>query len=256
MAQFCTECGNLLEDGASFCTGCGAKVAAQASVVTPEEAVPPVVQEEVTVATEPIQQPVMQMEEVTPPPVQQAPQQQVQYAPPVAPVPQQPAQPVTPKTEDVPPKGKYAVAGTGAYFGFMFLFGIPVIGWLVCFICAFAMNNKNLKNYAKSRVIWFFIKAVFWVGIYFLLRWVGNMIMDFIGGVLESEFGGLSDLFEQVKGLSDGLGELGELSDGLGELGNLSESLGNLEGLTEGMEGLEALEGIEGLEGMENIPVQ
>jgi len=269
MAQFCTECGNLLEDGASFCTGCGAKVAAQASVVTPEEAVPPVVQEEVTVATEPIQQPAMQMEEVTPPvqqapqqqvqyapPVQQAPQQQVQYAPPVAPVPQQPVQPVVPKTEDVPPKGKYAVAGTGAYFGFMFLFGIPVIGWLVCFICAFAMNNKNLKNYAKSRVIWFFIKAVFWVGIYFLLRWVGNMIMDFIGGVLESEFGGLSDLFKQFKGLSDGLGELGELSDGLGELGNLSESLGNLEGLTEGMEGLEALEGIEGLEGMGNIPVQ
>ena len=222
MAQLCTECGKPLEDGASFCTECGAKVAAP-------------VAEQVQVA-EPIQQPVMQMEEVTPPSVQQAPQQKVQYAPPVAPVPQQPVQPVVPKTEDVPPKGKYAVAGTGAYFGFMFLFGIPVIGWLVCFICAFAMNNKNLKNYAKSRVIWFFIKAVFWVGIYFLFRWIGNMIMDFIGGVLESEFGGLSDLFEQFKGLKDGLGNLGELSEGL--------------------EGLEALEGIEGLEGMENIPVQ
>lgn len=253
MAQFCTECGKPLAEGAAFCTECGAKVAVSAPAQMPEPVQAVAEQEQVA---EPIQQPAMQMEEVTPPPGQQAPQQKVQYAPPVAPVPQQPVQPVVPKTEDVPPKGKYAVAGTGAYFGFMFLFGIPVIGWLACFICAFAMNNKNLKNYAKSRVIWFFIKAVFWVGIYFLLRWVGNMIMDFIGGVLESEFGGLSDLFEQFKGLSDGLGELGELSDGLGELGNLSESLGNLEGLTEGMEGLEALEGIEGLEGMENIPVQ
>ena len=268
MAQFCTECGNPLAEGVAFCTECGAKVAAPTQmpepVAPPEEeassveVAPQIVQEEVAVVTQPVQQPAMQMEEVTPPPVQQvpqqqvqyappvqqAPQQQVQYAPPVAPVPQQPVQPVTPKTEDVLPKGKYAVAGTGAYFGFMFLFGIPVIGWLVCFICAFAMNNKNLKNYAKSRVIWFFIKAVFWVGIYFLLRWVGNMIMDFIGGFFESEFGGLSDLFEQFKGLSDGLGELGDLSDSLGELGNLSDSLGNMEGLSEGLEGLE------------NIPLQ
>lgn len=232
MTQFCTECGKPLAEGAGFCTECGAKI-----VVTQE----PVqeVEKEVQVA-EPIQQPVMQMEEVT--------TQQEQYAPPVAPVPQQSVQPVAPRTEDVPPKGKYAVAGTGAYFGFMFLFGIPVIGWLVCFICAFAMKNKNLKNYAKSRVIWFFIKAVFWVGIFFLLRWIGNMIMDFVGGFFESEFGGLLDIFDQFKGLTDGLGELtdglGELeniSDGLGDLGNLSESLGDLEGLTEGLEGLDNL---------------
>ena len=103
------------------------------------------------------------------------------------------------------------------------------------------MKNKNLKNYAKSRVIWFFIKAVFWVGIFFLLRWIGNMIMDFVGGFFESEFGGLLDIFDQFKGLTDGLGELGNISDGLGDLGNLSESLGDLEGLTEGLEGLDNL---------------
>lgn len=232
MAQFCTECGSPLAEDVAFCTECGAKVAAPTQmpepVASPEETAPQVVQEEVA---EPVQQPAMQMEEVTPPPVQQAPQQQVQYAPQAAPVPQQPVQPVAPKTEEVPPKGKYAVAGTGAYFGFMFLFGIPVIGWLVCFICAFAMKNKNLKNYAKARVIWFFIKAVFWVGIFFLLRWIGNMIMDFVGSFFESEFGGLLDIFDQFEGLTDGLGELGNISEGLGDLGNLSESLGNLEGL-------------------------
>ncbi len=251
MAQFCTECGNLLEDGASFCTGCGAKVAAPEPMPEPVQEVAEQVQ-----ISEPIQQSVMQMEEVAPPPivpvapapqtqyaspqqmqyappVQPAPQQ-VQYAPPVAPVPQQQVQPVAPKAEDVPPRGVYAVAGTGSYFGLMFLFGIPVIGWLACFICAFTMKNKNLKNYVKSRVIWFFIKAVFWVGIFFLLRWVGNMITDAVGGIIESEFGGLSELFEQFKGLTDGLDELG----------NLSDSLGNMEGLTEGLEGLE------------NIPLQ
>lgn len=248
MAQFCTECGKPLAEGAAFCTECGAKVAVSAPAQMPEPVQAVAEQEQVA---EPIKQQVMQMEEVTPPQSVQPESQQAQYAPPA--VPQQPVQPVVSKTEDVTPKGKYAVAGTGAYFGFMFLFGIPVIGWLVCFICAFVFKNKNLKNYAKSRVIWFFIKAVFWVGIYFLLRWVGNMIMEFVGGFLESEFGGLSDLFEQFKDLKDGLGNLGELSDGLGELGDLSDSLGNLEGLAEGMEGLEALEGIEG---METIPVQ
>ena len=228
MAQFCTECGKPLAEGAGFCTECGAKI-----VVTQEEVAP---QEAVALTVEATQAE-MQMTEV----VQTAPQQQVQYIPPVAPVPQQPVEPVAPKTEDVPPKGKYAVAGTGAYFGFKFLFGIPIIGWLVCLICAFAMKNKNLKNYAKSRVIWFFIKAVFWVGIFFLLRWIGNMIMDFVGGFFESEFGGLLDIFDQFKGLTDGLGELGNISDGLGDLGNLSESLGDLEGLTEGLEGLDNL---------------
>jgi len=231
MAQFCTECGKPLEDGASFCTECGAKVAAPEPMPEPVQEVAEQVQ-----ISESIQQPVMQMEEVAP--------QQVQYAPPVAPVPQQQVQPVAPKAEDVPPRGVYAVAGTGSYFGLMFLFGIPVIGWLACFICAFTMKNKNLKNYIKSRVIWFFIKAVFWVGIFFLLRWVGNMITDAVGGIIESEFGGLSELFEQFKGLTDGLDELGNLSDSLGELGNLSDSLGNMEGLTEGLEGLE------------NIPLQ
>ena len=231
MAQFCTECGKPLEDGASFCTECGAKVAAPEPMPEPVQEVAEQVQ-----ISESIQQPVMQMEEVAP--------QQVQYAPPVAPVPQQQVQPVAPKAEDVPPRGVYAVAGTGSYFGLMFLFGIPVICWLACFICAFTMKNKNLKNYIKSRVIWFFIKAVFWVGIFFLLRWVGNMITDAVGGIIESEFGGLSELFEQFKGLTDGLDELGNLSDSLGELGNLSDSLGNMEGLTEGLEGLE------------NIPLQ
>jgi len=261
MAQFCTECGSPLAEGVAFCTECGTKVAAPEPMPEPVQEVAEQVQ-----ISESIQQPVMQMEEVAPPPivpvapapqtqyaspqqmqyappVQPAPQQ-VQYAPPVAPVPQQQVQPVAPKAEDVPPRGVYAVAGTGSYFGLMFLFGIPVIGWLACFICAFTMKNKNLKNYIKSRVIWFFIKAVFWVGIFFLLRWVGNMITDAVGGIIESEFGGLSELFEQFKGLTDGLDELGNLSDSLGELGNLSDSLGNMEGLTEGLEGLE------------NIPLQ
>ena len=216
MAQFCTECGKPLAEGAGFCTECGAKIATKESEPTQEAAVPTEVQDVVSFTevpvqetTEPVQmpqqpEPEMQMTEVVP--VQSvASQQQVQPVP------------VSP----VAPKGKYAVAGTGAYFGFMFLFGIPVIGWLVCFICAFAIKNKNLKNYAKSRVIWFFIKAVFWLGIFFLLRWVGNLIMGFVEGFLESEFGGLKDIFEQFKGLTDGLGSLGELTDGLSELNNL-----------------------------------
>ncbi len=202
MAQFCTKCGASLEDGEAFCTECGVKVTTTAQVPPVEATSQSVVQEEVVSAVGTVQeisQPVMQMIEVAPPQQEQPVPQQI---PPVQATPQQQ---VTPKVQEEPPRGKYAVAGTGAYFGFMFLFGIPVIGWLVCFISAFAMKNKNLKNYAKSRVIWFFIKAVFWIGIFFLLRWIGNMIMDFIEGFFESELGGLSDLIEQFKGLTEGM---------------------------------------------------
>ncbi len=178
MARFCTECGNRIEDGVAFCTACGTKAPIDnvADTVT--------VQAEATITqkveTQPVQTPppVQAAQPVqTPPPVQAA--QPVQTPPPVqaaqpvqTPPPVQSAQPVqaaapiyhqqqqayqsTASEEDATRK----VVGTGAYFGLMFLFGIPLIGLIACIIMAFAPKNRNIKNYARAMLIWTIIGLV------------------------------------------------------------------------------------------------
>lgn len=166
MARFCTECGNRIEDGVAFCTACGTKAPIDnvADTVT--------VQAEATITQKVETQPVQ-----TPPPVQAA--QPVQTPPPVqaaqpvqTPPPVQSAQPVqaaapiyhqqqqayqsTASEEDATRK----VVGTGAYFGLMFLFGIPLIGLIACIIMAFAPKNRNIKNYARAMLIWTIIGLV------------------------------------------------------------------------------------------------
>lgn len=51
--------------------------------------------------------------------------------------------------------------GLGAYFGLIFVFGIPVIGWLICLIMAFVVENPNIKNFARARVLWLVITIIF-----------------------------------------------------------------------------------------------
>ena len=154
MARFCTECGNRIEDGVAFCTACGTKAPIDnvADTVT--------VQAEATITQKVETQPVQ-----TPPPVQAA--QPVQTPPPVqAAQPVQAAAPIyhqqqqayqsTASEEDATRK----VVGTGAYFGLMFLFGIPLIGLIACIIMAFAPKNRNIKNYARAMLIWTIIGLV------------------------------------------------------------------------------------------------
>ena len=167
MALFCTECGAPLAEGTAFCTECGTKVAegkiepgTGMTEILPVQPVPEAVPEELSVrAVQLVQHPV---------------QQSVQHHP-VQPVPEE------------PPKGKYGAMGTGAYFGLMFLFWIPIIGWLTCLICACVARNRNLRSYAKAKVIWFLIKIILAVAVIFLFRWLGKMLMDTISGMFGTE---------------------------------------------------------------------
>lgn len=170
MAKFCTGCGKEIADGVAFCTECGTKAPAD----TPQEAPQPYT-----------------------PPVQQT-----------APSPAAIATAAPPRAAAVPaeapPAGRNGIVGTGWFFGMMFLYAIPVIGWLVCLITAFASKNESKKHFARAMLIWLIIGLVLAVVGYFVFRWLGGAITDYINAEFGGQFGDLQELLEQFKQFESG----------------------------------------------------
>lgn len=164
MPRFCTSCGKEMADGVAFCTECGTPAPTDA----PQEAAQPPAPAPAAVAT------------AAPP--------RAAYAPAV----------------DSPPSGKYGVVGTGYFFGMMFLYAIPVIGWLICLITAFAARNENKKHFARAMLIWLIIGLVLSVVGYFVFRWLGGMLTDYINTEFGGQFGDLQELLEQFKQFENG----------------------------------------------------
>ncbi len=160
MAKFCTSCGKEIPDGVAFGTGVGA-AALKAAEAAPAKAPRPA----------PVQQPVYEQ------PVQQS-------------VYQQPAQPAAATSP---------VVGTGTFFGLMFLFAIPVIGWIACIIMAFASKNENKKHFAKAILIWLIISLVLAVIGYIVFRWLSGSLMEYINQVTGGAFSGWSDILSQLQ---------------------------------------------------------
>lgn len=46
------------------------------------------------------------------------------------------------------------------YFGYQFLFAIPVVGWVLCISFAFMARNHNLRNFARSQFCYLIIYIV------------------------------------------------------------------------------------------------
>ena len=167
MARFCTECGKAIMNDVAFCTECGA--------AAPKEDTAP---------QQPEKEPVM----AATAPTQPQPQTYAHAT-------QQDAKPTG---------GKYGIVGTGYFFGMMFLYAIPVLGWLVCIITAFAAKNENKKHFAKAMMIWLIIGIVLSVAAYFVFRWVGGMLTDYINTEFGGQFGDLQELLEQFKQFENG----------------------------------------------------
>ncbi len=210
MAIFCTNCGKEIAEGVAFCTECGTKAPEAVAEPKTEAAAEAVLCKKCGTAlpegvgfctecgTPRNGEPAAEAPKTaaTPPPVRQQ-----TYAPPV-----QNTVPVA------APDPKTKVVGTGTFFGLQLLFAIPVIGWLACLIMAFAPKNKNIKHYARAMLIWIIIVLVISVVLFFLFKWVGGVIMDYINEVTEGAFGDWGDLFEQF-------GEMGDIVDQLPEGG-------------------------------------
>lgn len=181
MSKFCVNCGNEIANGMAFCSGCGAKTE---NITQPNN----------------IEQNAKQITTV-----KETKEQNI-LSPPS-------------KTQSVEnsnnePTGKYGVVSTGYFFGMMLLYAIPVIGWLICLITAFASKNENKKHFARAILIWLIIGAILSVSLFFLFSWLGDVIKGAIG-----KFSGELGIFNNLQDLS-----------GLGNFG-MSGDIGNLEGL-------------------------
>ena len=200
-----------MPESAQFCTECGAKFEAEvkeevsaavsAPVETPVAAPPP------AVAPPPVTTPPPVTPPVTPsPPVQQV------YQPPKQ-------QSFT--SQQTPQISK--TVGTGAYFGLVFLFAIPLIGFIVCIIMTFAAKNKNIKNFAKATLIWLIIGAVLSGVLFGIGVLLTNTLLDFINDAVGNNFGSFGEVFSEFGEIKDTLGGLGEITSGLESgLGDIS----------------------------------
>lgn len=186
MAKFCTSCGKEIDDGVAFCTECGTPAPAD----TPQEALKPQETAAQPAPEAPREQEAPAQTAFTPPPTPEPASRQQTYTQPVY---QSPA-----------PASESKVVGTGAFFGLIFLFAIPVIGWLACLIMAFAPKNKNIKHYARAMLIWLIIGLVFAVIGYFVFRWLGGALLDYINQATDGTFGEWGDIFEQFKQFENG----------------------------------------------------
>ncbi len=155
MAKFCTGCGKELADGLMFCTDCGTKVAESA----PAQA--DAVKEEVSVAAEAVKEPVI---------IQAQPQQQPQqqYTP--------PQQPQYGQSSQQPAENHSA--STAHFFWMMLVYSLPLIGWLICIIMAFAPSNESKKHFARAILIWAIVGIVISI--------IGLIIVSLLGGGISS----------------------------------------------------------------------
>ncbi len=84
----------------------------------------------------------------------------------------------------------------------MFLYSLPIIGFLVCLIMSFAPKNKNLKNFARAILIWvligLIITALIAGAVYLLFDSIINLIGEDLGSLFEGI--GLGDLADQFAG--------------------------------------------------------
>ena len=106
----------------------------------------------------------------------------------------QPVNPVNPAT--------HGVIGVGGYVGLMILFGIPVVGWIICIIMANVSKNLNRRNFARATLILIVIMIALSVVMYFIIGWIWEVFLEYAQGYtgeasggLFSGFGNLFDLF-------------------------------------------------------------
>ena len=101
----------------------------------------------------------------------------------------------------------------------MFLFSLPILGWLICLIMAFVSKNKNIKHFARAMLIWLIIALV--VGA--LIGLAINALINAVTPYLEQAMGELGQIGSS--------GDLGELTELIEQFGSLGDMMGELEGV-------------------------
>ncbi len=212
MSKFCKGCGKEMPDDSAFCMSCGTKIEAEAESTSEsnvENGSEPKVSNnggEQSATQEPIK---MEAVQSSPQPVvQETPQPAVQVQPVAQPqVVQQPVtQQVSAETQATSTKtvvvnqsdAESGVVGTAYFFFMSFIYCIPVLGWIVCLITAFAPKNQTRKNFAKAMLIWLILALIFSISSYFIFRWISGLIVDYANAQFGSNMEDLGELWEEI----------------------------------------------------------
>ena len=100
-----------------------------------------------------------------------------------------------------PAENSANIVSTSVYFGFILLYSLPVIGWIICLIMAFAAKNVNLRNLARAVLIFIIIILMISAVFYFISGWFTGVFMEQLSGLLPAEMRGLTlnEVFEMFK---------------------------------------------------------
>ncbi len=63
-------------------------------------------------------------------------------------------------TREVSIPAEYEPIGMWGYFGYQFLFSIPLVGWILCISFAIMAQNHNLRNFARSQFCYIIIYII------------------------------------------------------------------------------------------------
>lgn len=132
MSKKCSNCGSEMPDDAVFCIECGTKMEQSSQDSTEQPKAQPQTQYNQQNNQSQNNQ---QYNQYTGPQPNYYPQSPEEYA-------------------------KKSVVSTGAFFGLNLLFSLPAIGWIICLVMAFAPQNQNIKNFARSKLIWIAIGII------------------------------------------------------------------------------------------------
>lgn len=182
---FCANCGNSIPDGAAFCNACGTPVSsAPASPVEPAEAAPVAPAETVTPANAETVAPAVAAAPAAgvpkfekPASIKASGQYSANEAKPTN------AQSASGKVDPSTLPEQYRPINMWAYFGIELLLGIPVVGFILTFVLAFAPTNQNLKNFVRSRFC-------FWI--------IGGIITGIIVALVLSGVFAVSNILESI----------------------------------------------------------
>lgn len=90
---------------------------------------------------------------------------------------------------------KFKTVKVSTYFWLNLVFAIPVIGLIINLIVAFAPKNKNIKNFAKSKLVWLLIAIIIFIIGFIITLVAGGSVLEqlsisSIGDLIQSLFGG------------------------------------------------------------------
>ncbi len=123
------------------------------------------------------------------------------------------------------------VVGTGAFFGLELLLALPLIGFICCIIFSFAPKNRNLKHYARGKLIWAIIglvlTAVAIIGAFLLVQALPGIVSEELGVEVEN-LQEVIDIVDDIPGIVEELGGIEEIAGLVGSVGDLAGIVGQI----------------------------